>query len=136
MSSPTVTVTAKNPPPSVSITSPSEGALAGSDVTVDATGVLDPSQAFDFGGNLFLDVDGNQVASLLCGFNPASNGCSGSLHWNTSGAAAGTHTLTVRFTTVYGGKATSAPVHVVVAADPLTPTVTLLDPPDGTIFAG
>jgi hypothetical protein len=139
VSSPTVTVTAKNAPPTVSITSPTGGAtVSGPDVAVDAAGLIDASQPFDLPGNLFLDVDGLQVDSLLCGF-PASPGCSGSLDWITSASATGAHTLTVRFTTVYGGLATSKPVHVTLVADPLpaaAPTVAITAPATGATVGG
>jgi PKD repeat protein len=101
-----VTITVQNTPPSVNITSPSEGATfaTGADIPItaaasDSDGSVQKVEFFRDGVKLGED----QVAPY-------------SYQW--SGAASGSHTLTAKATDNRGAPTTSGPVHITVSSAP------------------
>lgn len=103
-----------------SITSPAAGDVVSGQVQVAASGTstqpaLDPLATLD------LYVDGTKVDSLACA-TPTVSPCTQTLAWDATGAASGTHVLTVKLTTTGGLVVSSSDVSVKVT------------PPKATIF--
>ena len=111
-------------PPSVSFTSPANGAVVSGTITVqvaadDNVGVTSVSIA----------VDG----ALLCTLGAAPYFCS----WNTATVANGTHTLTATAKDAAGNTATaSITVTVSNATDTTPPTITITSPQAGSTVSG
>jgi subtilisin family serine protease len=116
------TASSGNLPPTVSITSPTEGTTfaAPSDIAITAT-------AADQGGT---------VASVAFYGDGALIGTDTTAPYAITwpGVAAGTHTITAVATDDQGATTTSAPVHVSVVTN-APPTVTLVSPGEGTSFS-
>ncbi len=109
-------------PPTVSITSPADGATVSGTISVAAT-------ASD-------DVGVVGVQFKLDGANLGAEQTSGpySISWDTTGATAGAHTLTAVARDAAGNTTTSAAVHVTV--DNGAPTVSITSPADGASVRG
>jgi hypothetical protein len=89
-------------PPTVSITSPASGASVSGTVSVTATAADNVKVA-----NVQFKLDGANLGT-------ADTTSPYSVSWNTTGASAGTHTLTAVATDTSGNQTTSAPVTVTV----------------------
>jgi hypothetical protein len=119
--SPAVAVTlVELPAPVVAITTPTAGATVAGNVTVTATGSVDPSQG-DFPVLMGLVVDGSLVGTVK--YCPATgNSCTLSFPWDAN-TLSGTHTLQVGFATDQNS-ALSPPITVTVFNPPPTASLT------------
>ena len=106
-----VAVTVDTQPPSVSLTSPLDGATVSGTVTIQATASDNQS---------VVRADFYKDGILLGSDNTASY----SLNWNTSGETAGVHILTANAVDQAGNLGTSAPVSVTVSTSTTTTTTT------------
>jgi hypothetical protein len=113
-----VTVHVKNPPPSVSITAPAQGATVFGTVTVQTTGTIDAAQS-DSAKSLVLFVTVGGTTTQIDSKSCSGRSCSGPLTWDASGVT-GPATLKVVFTTVNGLTASSSVNVTVVSAPPAT----------------
>jgi glucose/arabinose dehydrogenase len=117
----TYTAGAPNSPPSVSITSPLDGAVIPApgavEITVDASDPDGPVQRVEF-----FD-DGTLIAT--------DYDAPWSTFWN---ATTGSHNLSARAFDVPGLSTTSSPVAVTVNAPNNPPTVSITSPADGTVY--
>ncbi|TAL07086.1 MAG: hypothetical protein EPO07_00835 [Verrucomicrobia bacterium] len=114
-------------PPSVKITSPSEGDsfVIGSNVEIDA-------DAFDGDGSISsvaFYVDG----SLLVQTGNPDTTAPYSITWNTTGYSSGSHTLTAKAKDNCNNETTSAPVHITLQGGS-APSVTLTSPTSGSVL--
>ena len=94
-------------PPTVAITSPTDGSTVSKTVQIQVTARDDVQVS-----RVELSLDGAAFASQSCG----SASCALSFSWNSRKAAAGSHVLRARAVDTSGRDATSAPVGVVVRA--------------------
>jgi Big-like domain-containing protein len=119
----TVTVSNDITPPTVSITSPANGATVSGTITVTA--------------NASDNVGVAGVRFRLDGANLGAEDTSApySVSWNTTGVAAGTHTLTAVARDAAGNTRTSAPITVTVN-DSTLPTVSITSPANGATVSG
>ncbi|MCY1078976.1 Ig-like domain-containing protein [Archangium lansingense] len=121
----TVTVTANNDitPPTVALTTPTEGATLTGYVTLSAT-------ASDDRGMYRVDffVDGSAV------YTDTSPPYSGS--YNTRNATNGPHAITTRATDIAGNVTVSAPINVVFDNDLTAPISSITSPTAGTVLSG
>ena len=120
MTSPPVTVVVRNLPPSVSLTSPADGAqLGNAPVTVTVS-----ANASDSNGVQQVEFFRNGVSLGVDTTTPYS------ITW--SNAAAGSYSLTARATDNLGASTTSSPVNVTLGN--AAPTVSITSPASGTYY--
>jgi hypothetical protein len=121
----TVSVITDNASPSVSITAPAAGATVSGVVTVSAGASDDVGVA---GIQFFVDGAAHGAEDTSAPFSTA---------WDTSTAAAGSHTLTARARDTAGNSTTSATVTVTVAGvDSVAPSVSITAPTAGATVSG
>jgi hypothetical protein len=120
--SPAVSVTVDNAPPTVVLTTPAEGATLGGTVTVAA------NSADNLG---VLKVEFYRDSSVLLGTVVSAPY---TFNWNSTTVTAGAHTLYAVATDTAGNTATSAVSSVTV--DNTAPTVSVIAPANGTKVAG
>ncbi|HEY6414592.1 MAG TPA: Ig-like domain-containing protein [Acidimicrobiales bacterium] len=121
----TVTVFNDTTAPTVSITSPANGATVSGTIAINANA----SDSVGVAG----------VRFRLNGANLGSEDTSApySVSWNTTGVANGTHTLTAVARDAAGNTRTSAPITVTVNnADTTPPTVSVTSPANGATVSG
>ncbi len=111
-------------PPSVSITSPTNGATVSGTVNV----VVDASDADSGMQSVSLSIDGSTVGTL--------NAAPYQWSWNTSSLANGTHTLLATARDVAGNTATHTLTVSVSNADTTPPTVAFTNPLQGQTVTG
>jgi hypothetical protein len=109
-------------PPSVAITAPAAGAIVGGSVTVTASATDDVGVT-----GVQFKLDGQNLGSEVT--SPPF-----SVTWNTSSAAAGTHTLTAVAHDAAGNPATASDVRVTVDNTP--PTAAVTAPAGGATVTG
>jgi hypothetical protein len=114
-----VTVNNDKTPPTVSLTSPADGAtLSGTiNLTVSASDNVGVTQVAYYVG-----------ATLLCNSYAPTYSCG----WVSSTSPNGSQTLTARAYDAAGNSTTSAPVTITLSNDKTPPTVALLSPPAGS----
>jgi hypothetical protein len=119
-----VTITVDNSPPTVSIASPAAGATVSASITISANA----SDNIAVAGVQFL-VDGAPLGT-------EDTSAPYEISWNTTTAAAGSHTLTATARDGAGNTTTSAGVPVTVSnTDTTPPAVTVTSPSGGaTVF--
>jgi hypothetical protein len=127
-----ITVTVKNPLPTVSITSPGGGAVVAGPVSVTVTSSLAASQT-DYIASLAYYVDGVQRGTYDCTQLGQSKACSFTFTWNTSGLN-GPMDLTAKVTTHKGATNTSA--KVTVTGNNPGPSVVITTQHNGDIVSG
>src|SRR5207302_297646 len=111
-------------PPTVSITSPANGATVSSTVTVSATA----SDNVGVAGVQF-QLDGANLGA-------EDTTAPYSVAWDTTTVANGSHTLTARARDAAGNVATSTAVTVTVSNDTTAPTVAITSPNSGATVSG
>ncbi|MDY7076208.1 MAG: Ig-like domain-containing protein [Chloroflexota bacterium] len=117
-------VTVDNTPPTVSITSPTDGEIVAGTIAVtadanDATTEVTQVEFFVDGGSIGVDTDGSDGWSVS---------------WDTTGASDGNHTLSATATDGVGLTGDSAGVGITVDNTP--PTVSITSPTEGETVAG
>ena len=121
----TVSNTNSTPPPTVSITSPSNNATVSGVVTVNATASDSAGMA-----SVQLQVDGANVGA-------ADMNSPYSFSWSTTSVSNGSHTLTAVAKDSSGGTTTSADVKVTVNnSDTTPPTVSITSPTNNATVSG
>jgi hypothetical protein len=120
--SPIVSVTVDNAPPTVAVTSPANGAKVGGTITL-ATNAADNVGV--------LKVQFYRDSSVLLGTTLAAPF---NLSWNTTTVTAGAHTLYAIATDTAGNTATSTTISVTV--DNTAPTASLTAPSNGSLLWG
>jgi hypothetical protein len=110
-----VTVTVLNTPPTINITAPTGGNVAGP-ITVSANASSSTAQI----ASVQFKVDGVNIGSAVNGTGPFST------QWNSGTSLNGPHTLTAVATDTLGITTTSAGIAVTVANPP--PTVSIVSP--------
>jgi hypothetical protein len=126
-----VTLHVKNPPPGVTITSPTPGSTVFGTVLVQATGTVDAAQS-DSAKTLELFATVGGTTKLADSKTCSGHSCSGPLSWDASGVT-GPATLKVVLTTANGATASSS-VNVTVVSAP--PSSTISAPATGAIVSG
>jgi hypothetical protein len=126
-----VTVTASNPLPTASVTSPSPGATVSGITTVTVIGSTDASQS-DYPASLALYVDGTLFQTAPCPLPHTTHSCQSSFTWDSTGLS-GTHVLSASVSTTRGLTATSAGDSITVNSP--APTATVTSPTDGSTVA-
>src|SRR5207302_1993482 len=121
--SPGVSVTVDNTPPTVSITAPTTGAMASGMVTISATATDNVSVA-----GVQFKLDGVNLGAEL-------TAAPYSISWNSTLAANGVRTLTAVARDAAGNSATSPAVSVSVG-DTTPPTVSMTAPAAGATVSG
>jgi hypothetical protein len=119
----TVTVSNDKTAPTVSITAPAAGAtvIGTTTVSASASDTEGVTRVDFYDGTALLGTDTTTPFSYT---------------WNTTGAAAGSHTLQARAYDPTGNVGTSASVTVTVVKDTTAPTVSLTAPAAGAIVSG
>jgi RHS repeat-associated protein len=121
-------------PPSVVITSPSDGSAVSQPVAITATVAAPPSSPINFWSAQYQNASGGSAVTLASGTtNPPATLAT----FDPTALAAGTYAITVTATTSAGGGATAV-VRVIVGNGGGTtaqapPTITAPSPADGTI---
>jgi RHS repeat-associated protein len=119
-----ITITVNSPPPpTVSITSPANGANISGPTSIDITASATPASGATIAKVEFFD------GGTLLG---TANAPPYTFSW--TGASDGTHSLTAKATDSRGATATSSPVTITYTLPP-APTVTITSPTDGSSFA-
>lgn len=124
-----VLVMVVSPPPTVSITTPSNGSTVKGTVTVSVSGATDPSQV-EYPTSITIYDGVNNIGSISCQGQPT---CQGSVSWHATGLS-GPHVLTAKMSTDNSLSVTSPAVTVTVVSPP--PTVTITSPKSGTALRG
>ncbi len=124
-----IAVNVVSPPPTVSITTPSNGATVAGTVTVSASGATAPSQK-DYPTSIEVYDGVNEIGTIEC---QGQQTCQGSVTWKATGLT-GTHSLTAKIHTDNGLSVTSAAVAVTVLSPP--PQVKITSPPAGARLGG
>jgi hypothetical protein len=119
-----VMVSVLSPPPSVSITSPTNGATVKGTISIAASGATSPSQV-DYPASITVYDGVKMVGSIEC---QGQQTCQGAVIWPATGLS-GKHTLTALIQTHNGNSTTSAPDAVTVVSPP--PHVKITSPDDG-----
>ncbi len=124
-----VSVDVVSPPPTVSITSPGNGATVEGTVPVAITAATDPSQE-DYPTEIDVYDGANEIGSVDC---QQQQTCQGTVNWRATGLS-GVHSLTARAYTYAGLSVTSAADSVTVLSPP--PSVTITSPRPGARLGG
>jgi hypothetical protein len=130
-SSTPVTVTASNPAPTVSVTSPTAGATVSGITTVSVNASTDGSQS-DYPVSLALYIDGSLFQTAPCPLPHTTHSCESTFTWDSTGLT-GTHVLTASVTTTRNLTVTSADDSVTVNSP--VPTATVTSPTVGATVA-
>jgi hypothetical protein len=116
------TNTGDTTPPTATVTAPANGSTVSGTVTISANASDNVGVA-----SVTFRVDGTVVGS-------PDTTAPYSVSWNTSGAAAGSHSITAEAADAAGNRGTSAAVTVTIAAANQPPTVSLTAPANGATF--
>jgi hypothetical protein len=117
-------------PPTVSITSPANGATVSGTVNVTATATDNVGVV-----SAQLLVDGAQVGAAVT-FAPARLSTVATFAWNTLTATLGTHVLSVLASDAQGNVGAAPTITVTVVNDAIPPTVSMTAPANGATVSG